>query len=428
MTWTKEDRLLLFCCRTGKDDRNWDEIVEKQRDKIDWVSFLEKARGEGISPLVFLRLPKIVIDKEDIPPYVTEELEKDYYLNATRNTLIFNELGNILHVFNEGGLQVIVLKGAALAETAYGNLALRPLLDIDLLVKKEDLFSIDEKLKGLGYFPSDRSVDDIDFSSTYLTTLDYRNTASNPLSFHIHWHFVNSTVPNEHYINDIKMEDIWKEAKKATIANAETLVMAPYHLIIHLSEHAFRVTHSFGKLSFFCDINEAINYYKERLDWERLLEYSIKFKLDRMVYISLHFTSNFLAADIPEDILLKLSPKCFTMGEKVFMNAISKNDRIPGLSYLVHLSMNKGLFKKMRFVGRTFFPPRQIVAQRIYTPQSKVNCSDYFLRINEVFSRLFDTIIILGKGLRKKGQILSKRNYDQKSNKFRHRQPGKNSQ
>ncbi|MCK4529160.1 signal peptidase I, partial [candidate division WOR-3 bacterium] len=137
--WTNEDRLLLYCCRTKK--ANFPEL----RD-MNWNIFLEKARGEGISPLVFLRLPEIVINKDAIPKYVTEELKEDYYLNAARNALIFKELGKALETFRKAGLQVIVMKGAALAEAVYGNLALRPMADVDLLVKKETLRQVDELL------------------------------------------------------------------------------------------------------------------------------------------------------------------------------------------------------------------------------------------------------------------------------------------
>jgi hypothetical protein len=402
MNWLREDKFLLLCCQTEIGDKDRDWLDKIQRDKIDWDYFLKKAREEGISPLVFIRLPKVLISKNNIPKYVTDELRKDYYLNASKNTLIFNELRNILNVFNEAGLRVIVLKGAALAETAYRNLALRPMSDVDLLVKKEDLFSINEHLKGLGHFPSDRSVDDTDVTSTYLTTLDYRSASANSPSFHIHWHFVNSTVPNDSYVNDIKMEDIWQDAQKASVASVETMVMAPHHLIIHLSEHALRVTHSLSKLSLLCDINEAINSYQDRLDWDRLIKYSLKFKLDRMVYIALYFVSGFLASKIPERALLGLMPKHFSLAERIFMSAISNNDRPPGLSYLVHLSMNRGLLSKIRFIGRTFFPPRHIIAQRRYVPQSRISYMDYLRRVNEVFLHFLRIVIVLGKSLRKK--------------------------
>ena len=378
-TWTNEDYLLVYCCRTKNG--NLSEI----RD-IYWNVFLEKARNEGISPLVFSRLPKLA-KHYDIPKYVAEELKKDYYLSATKNALIFEELKKVLGLFNQRGIQIIVMKGAALAETVYGNLALRPMSDVDLLVKNEDLYQIDGLLKKLGYSPADRAVDDVDFTSTYLTTLDYRSSAKNSLSFHVHWHFVNSTIPNESYINHIKMDDIWQDAVKTNIADTETWVMSPHHLIIHLSEHALRVTHSLNKLSYFCDIDRAINYYGKSLDWDLLVRDTIKFNLNKMVYTTLYFSRYFVDANVPEEVLLKLKPERFSIPEKIFMRKAAENKRTPGLSYLVHLSMNKGLAKKLKFVGRTLFPPKDILAQRSYISEADMNYRYYLNRIREVLSR-----------------------------------------
>ena len=392
MSWTEEDRLLLYFCRKEIDDGIKDKIIEAEKNNLDWDSFLKKARENGISAVVYSKLNKIKKDCLHIHSFVFEELKKIYYMNATQNSLIFEELEKVLDTFRKAGIQVIVLKGAALAEKIYGNLALRPMTDVDLLVKKENLFSLDDQMKILGYRPSDVSINDIDFSSTYLTTLDYRSASSNSPSFHIHWHFVNSSVPNESYIRNIKIEDIWRDAEKTRIADVETLVMVPHHLLIHLSEHALRVTHSLSKLGLLYDISESVNSYKERLDWERLIKDSLKFDLSQMVYINLYFASRFLETKIPEYVLLRLRPKRLSLGEKIFMNFVSKNKRFSGLSYLVHLSMNKGLYKKMNFLGRTLFPPPQIMAQRNYIPQSKLSYIHYIQRINEVFSRLFKAL------------------------------------
>jgi hypothetical protein len=380
---------LLYCCRKDTDRKNRNKIIETQIKSIDWDCFLRKARENGISAVVYSRLNEIKKDCPHIPSFIFKKLKKVYYLNATQNSLIFEELGKVLKIFSNAGLQVIVLKGAVLAEKIYGNLALRPMMDVDLLAKKEDLFCLNEQMKTLGYRPSDISVEDIDFSSGYLTTLDYRSLSPNFPSFHVHWHFVNSTVPNESYIKSIKIEDIWRDAEKTKIADVETMVMAPHHLLIHLSEHALRVTHSLSKLSFFCDIDEVVNSYQGRLDWERLIKESHKFNLNRMVYLSLYFTAKFLKTKIPENVLLKLQPERLSLGEKIFMNFISNNKRFPGLSYLVHLSMNNGLYKRMKFLGKTLFPPPQFMAQRNYIPQSKLSYIHYIRRINEVFSRLF---------------------------------------
>jgi len=392
LSWREEDRLLLYCCRKDTDRKNRNKIIEIQRRSLDWEYFLREARENGISAVVYSKLNEIRKDCPYIPSFVFKKLKKVYYLNATQNSLIFEELGKVLEILSKAGLQVIVLKGAVLAEKIYRNLALRPMMDVDLLVKKEDLFFFDKQMKILGYRPSDISVNDIDLTSTYLTTIDYRSLSPNSPSFHVHWHFVNSTIPNESYIKNIKIEDIWQNAENTKIAGAETLVMAPHHLLIHLSEHALRVTHSLSKLSLLCDISESVNFYQGRLDWDRLIDDSLKFNLSQMVYISLYFASRFLETKIPEYVLLKLRPERLSLGEKIFMNSISKNKRFSGMSYLVHLSMNKGFLKKMIFLGRTLFPPAQFMAQKNYIPRSKLSYIHYIRRINEVFSRLFKAL------------------------------------
>lgn len=363
------------------------------RNGLNWNLFLEKASENRVSAVVYSKLKEIQKHIPNIPSTVFEELENDYYLNAVKNALIFEELGRVLQAFKKSGLKVMVLKGAALAETVYGNLALRPMTDIDLMVRKEDLFRIDGELKRLGYRPLDRSVDDIDLSSSYLTTLDYQKTSLSSPSLHIHWHFVNSTVPSDSYIRQIKMEDIWQEAERAKIAQVETLVMAPHHFLIHLSEHALRVTHSLSKWGFFCDIQETINFYQDELDWEKLVETSLRFRLNPMVYLALFFTSKFLGTKIPEDVLLRLRPERLSLGEKIFMSFISANRRLPGLSYLVHLSLNKGSWPKMRFILRTFFPPRPVLAQRSYILQSKSGAIHYFRRMGEIFRHFFKALM-----------------------------------
>jgi hypothetical protein len=152
------------------------------------------------------------------------------------------------------------------------------------------------------------------------------------------------------------------------------------------------VTHSLGKLSFFCDIHEAIVFYQERLDWDRLIKESRKFGLDRLVYFALYFTNEFFPAKVPEGVLLKLRPERLYLYEKVFIHLVSNNYRLPGLSYLLHLSMNKGVIPKVSFIARTFFPPRRVIAQRCGVLQKKVGHRFYMCRMNEVLMIFARTI------------------------------------
>jgi hypothetical protein len=73
--------------------------------------------------------------------------------SALRNMRRCHELSKVLRILQNDGIPVIVLKGAALAEVVYGNIALRSMSDVDLLVKKGSIKSRG-KTAGDGLYPA----------------------------------------------------------------------------------------------------------------------------------------------------------------------------------------------------------------------------------------------------------------------------------
>ncbi len=376
--FTPEDSVLIACCRMTPP-------APPPSSAIDWKRFLEKARQEGIAPIVFQTLPRF-IDETSIPQPVWKGLQRDYYLTAAKNSLILMELQALLEECNREGVNVIVMKGAALAEPVYGNPALRPMSDVDLLVRGKDLPRLDRILQSLKYAPWSRTLGDITEGDGYLTTLVYRKPSLRSASFHVHWHFVNSTIPNESYIGRIRIDEFRKGAERRTIAGTDALVMAPHHLLIHLCEHALRVPHSLNKLIYFCDIARSIDVYGTGLNWTLLVDEAEKSGMSGMVYITLFFTRYYLQAPIPDGVLKTLKPNRLGFCERLFMKAVSHNCRRSGLSYLIHLSMNRSITGKVRFIVRTMIPPRNILAIRNHTSPDRLTRTHYWNRACEIAS------------------------------------------
>ncbi|MCK4244214.1 MAG: hypothetical protein KAX20_01165, partial [Candidatus Omnitrophica bacterium] len=124
-----------------------------------------------------------------------------------------------------------------------------------------------------------------------------------------------------------------------------------------------------------------------KIDWDALIKESYNFGLERMVYYGLYAVNKILGTRVPTEVLVSLKPKGFTLGERVFLFLLSKNRRSPGYSYLIHLAMNKGTIEKTKFILRTLFPPKKILAQRNYIPESKVGYLHYLRRCKQVLSR-----------------------------------------
>ena len=146
-----EDNLVLYLVsRSWLDDARADKVTSVLTDRVDWDTLVQRATRHGIAPLLYRTLSRID-DASAVPRAVREKLRTAYYNNIARNMLLYQELQTVLMAFNASGIDVIVLKGAILAEVVYENIGLRAIGDIDLLVKKEDLGKVKQELIQLEY-------------------------------------------------------------------------------------------------------------------------------------------------------------------------------------------------------------------------------------------------------------------------------------
>ncbi len=380
-----EDKLLRYCAQNDITNRIKDNLKTILYDNLNWLYILQESIKEGIACLLYNQLSNF--EYGGIPEDIWRNLKEIYYLNTYRNIRIYNELVNILSSFNNKGLKVIPLKGVFLLEKIYNNIALRGTTDIDLLVKKEELPKIDKMLEILGYrTPIHKELLPLAIKKSYLNSMDYFKTTELSPSLHIHWHIVNVSLPTYMYTKNIKMDKFWECAKPVKIGDAETLQLAPHHLILYLAEHALK--HSFDKLILLVDINEIIKKYGKKIDWEILIRESKEFSMERQLFYSLFFMNYFLDANIPQNILSELKPRKMGLLEKRFFRSILDNNRGSGLSYFAYLGMIKGSINKLVFIFRTLFPPPSalVLARNIDKPN--VTVKDYLRFLRERLSHL----------------------------------------
>jgi hypothetical protein len=116
MNLSNENRLLLYCAQTKIPETTLDQIRSLISLPLNWEEVLKSASWNGIAPLLHHNLKNIRKESHLIPQEVMDRLKKAYYGNMARNMYLYAELRRILEVFREKDVEVIVLKGAALAE------------------------------------------------------------------------------------------------------------------------------------------------------------------------------------------------------------------------------------------------------------------------------------------------------------------------
>src|SRR5512144_1163066 len=106
-----------------------------------WHDIIRQLQLLELAPLFFSHLARTSAVAH-VPAKVLHRLQEAYFLHAARNTIILEDLRAIIRILALQGIDAIVLKGACLAETVYDDIALRPMHDIDILIREEDLSAV----------------------------------------------------------------------------------------------------------------------------------------------------------------------------------------------------------------------------------------------------------------------------------------------
>jgi hypothetical protein len=208
-----------------------------------------------------------------------------------RNIIIYSELGKILTSFNEFQTPVIVIAGAALAETVYPDISQRPMSDIDLLVHESDLPRIDRILKHNNYALEIIRADE----------RHYHNTHPG-FTLHIDLH---TRLP---YLDTTGLKDIWTRARKQRLSNTDTLILSPEDNIIYIATDAVvyhaRITQT--------NLNDMVFLLQEaepNFDWMRTVKTIQQYHLKAPLYYMLDLVRQKMGVQIPEWVLQDIRPR-----------------------------------------------------------------------------------------------------------------------
>lgn len=117
----------------------------------DWDRLLEVARLHGMLYLLYRGLLEACPDA--VPAPFLEELHRLYCVNGDRNLRTSAWLLRILDALEKAGVRAASFKGPLLAEYAYGDLGMRFVGDLDILVAEEDIERARGVLHEQGYEP-----------------------------------------------------------------------------------------------------------------------------------------------------------------------------------------------------------------------------------------------------------------------------------
>jgi hypothetical protein len=244
------------------------------------------------------------------------------------------------------GIPVVVLKGGALAGTAYGNIALRPMADLDLLVPRELTVHVPRILEPLGYQPmSGPPGHSLAYDAHYLGEIGMsKTTPAGVFMLDIHWHLLAHQWL--HHATRIDMETLWQATLPLEVDGQSTLQFCPEDALLHVCLHA-GFSHAYAYLLNLVDVDRAVVHFAD-LNWDRFLRRAHDFEVRAPTYFGLRFARDLMQTPVPDQVLAALRPAALRrwgVGRLAGPERTLQGDPspLPGSSrYLLHLALIDG--------------------------------------------------------------------------------------
>lgn len=287
---TAEDQLCLLLARGRFSPDVAKRAVDRLEAGLRWDVLLERARTHGLIPLLYHRLR--ALDFRGVPHPVRRELTDTFGINALRNVLLTQELVRLLARLGAAGVPVIPLKGIALAESLYGDPALRTCADLDILVHPKDVAESLRLLQSSGYEARFADPSFVHLLARYgkdCALMRGDTQSVYPLQVHcgLIW-----GGPAERRL----LAEIWSDAAPQPFHAVPAYALSPEWEFLYLAVHAAR--HGLSLFKWLVDLDWLS--VRGALDWKMVQEKARRLGWERAVQSCLAACAALLETPVPE--------------------------------------------------------------------------------------------------------------------------------
>lgn len=362
MTDRAENELLLCCARTEASADVAARIRALAASNIDWNYLALLARRHSIIPLLYRQLERHA--SEVVPTDCLSKLKLQYQENAARNTILAAELCRLISLFSEAGVEAFPYKGPALALFAYGNLALRRFVDLDVVVRKQDVLRARDLLLADGYAPG-KPLTPAQQELLLRTQHNLQFARDNRcLLLELHWE-----VAPHLFASSVQENELWQNLTTITINNTELKTLTADDLLFSLCVHGSR--HLWERLGWICDIAELIARHK--LNWPALLKRAAATDNERMFLLGLYLARKLLGTHLPSEVQERCDSdtRLQSLADNVIEHLFSGPTHVPATSseiFKYNIGVRKSLGARARYFAHMLRPTDRDVGTRSLPP------------------------------------------------------------
>lgn len=352
----------------------------------DWNQLIEEAEAHKVSGLIYTAV-KRNINHYDIEANRLAQWKKDVIFESFKQSEQLKKFSQLLALFNESMIPVIVLKGVVL-KNLYPAPDLRTMNDVDILVVEDDLKKIEKVLLNQGYH---KYEDDGEKHEIYIKS-------GFPM-IEVHWKLNDSRWFN----GSVEYEkDIWKRVREVEIMGVKTLTLGYndflLHLMIHMATHT--AARGFG-VRFLTDIVLMIEAESHCIDWAQFKKDIRQCELDKFTGIILKCCERLFKMQIPEELieLTVVDLKYLDTFETEILNCGVYGTRERENTILREMAYDKEKRSLIKRFIQVIFPPIDSMSER-YDYAKKRRYLTLVAWIHHFFAGVFHSDYKLGEKVR----------------------------
>jgi len=267
---------------------------------IDWSRLMTLAARERA--IVALNDQLTVTPLPSAQPAEVANLQRLAMIWEFQLASLHDRLGKMLALYAAHDIDVLLLKGAGLAYSAYSRPTERPMGDIDALVRGEDATRAWELALANGWMRrSDVSEERSYAEHQHLPPLEDADGLRTGLELH-------TALFTQQAPFQLPPDQMWESARRLTICGYPAYVPGPEDQLVHAALH-FAWSHemTFGAFRTLRDVERIVA--RDQVDWTVLVRKAQAARGATCCYWTLRLARDMAGVDVPREVLDELGPR-----------------------------------------------------------------------------------------------------------------------